>query len=86
MAKKKKIDLEKIPLVLEKIVSLVDREIDLLGAKDSLTTEEGKSLVAYAGLLTTTYKDYRAEVKSIELSLKGMSKEDILTIAKVDTK
>lgn len=84
MAKRKKIDLEKIPLVLEKIASLVDREVDLLGAKASLSLEESKSLVAYATMLTTIYKDYRAEVSAIEKDLKGRTKEDILAIVKAE--
>ncbi len=84
MAKKKKIDLEKIPLVLEKIACLVDREVDLLSAKASLTLDESKSLVSYATMLTTIYKDYRAEVLAIEKDLKGRSKEDILAIVKAE--
>lgn len=84
MAKKKKIDLEKIPLVLEKIASLVDREVDLLAAKDSLTIEEGKSIVAYATMLSGIYKEYKAEVKQIEQDLKTRSREDILAIVKAE--
>ncbi len=81
---KKKIDLDKIPEVLEKIASLVDREVDILGAKPALTLEEGKSLVSYASLLSGMYKDYRAEVKQIEADLKGRTKEEVLAIVKAD--
>jgi len=86
MAKpKKKIDLEKIPSVLEKIAALVDREVDLLGAKTALTLEEGKSLVAFASMLSTMYKDYRAEIVAIEKDLKSKSKEEIQAMIKSES-
>ena len=86
MAKpKKKIDLEKIPVVLEKIAALVDREVDILGAKASLSLEEGKSLVAFASMLTAIYKDYRAEIVAIEKDLKSKSKEEIQAIIKAES-
>lgn len=85
MAKKKKIDLEKIPSVLEKIAALVDREVDSLANKPTLSLEEGKSLVAFASMLSTMYKDYRAEILAIEKDLKTKSKEEIQAIIKAES-
>ena len=85
MAKpKKKIDLDKIPLVLEKITALVDREVDLLSEKASLSLEEGKSLVGYASMLSGIYKEYKAEILSIEKDLKSKSKEEIQAMIKAE--
>ncbi len=86
MAKpKKKIDLDKIPAVLEKIAALVDREVDNLANKTTLSLEEGKSLVAFASMLSTMYKDYRQEVIAIKKDLKELPKEDLQAIIKAES-
>lgn len=85
MAKSKKVELEKIPEVMEKIVAVIEREIDLFSIKDTgLTAEENRNLVSMAGTLSTIYKDYRAECIAIEKELKLHSKEDILKIVQVE--
>lgn len=83
---KKKISLEKIPTLLERIVGLIDREIDQLSDKDSLSSEETKNLITYGTLLSGLYKDYRAEVLTIQKDLKSKSKEEILQIVKSEAK
>ncbi len=86
MAKKKKlIELEDIPLVLQKVTALIDKEIDSLSAKPSLSFEDSKNLIAYSNALSTIYKDYRAEVTAIQKDLKSMSKEEIMMIAKAES-
>lgn len=84
MAKRKKIDLDKIPATLEKVAALIDREIDSLGEKPQLSDEESKRLINYATVLTNIYKDYRAQVVQIEKDLKARSKEEILAIVKAE--
>ena len=85
MAKKKKIDLDRIPTTLEKICALIDREIDVLTDKPSCTSEEAKNLIAYAGVLSALYKDYRAECLALSKDIKTKSKEDILAIIKAES-
>lgn len=84
MAKRKKIDLEKIPDTLEKIVAIMDREVENLAAKPSLSTEEAKVLIAYQTALTSTYRDYRADVKAIKEELKGKTKEELQQLIKAE--
>lgn len=84
MAKKKKIDLENIPKLLEKAVALVDRELDALADKHALTSEEGKTLIAYVGTLSALYKEYRQEVIQIKKELKEMPKEDLQALIKAE--
>lgn len=88
MAKKtdqeNKVDLERIPEVLEKIVAVVDREVEVLSSKDQLTDAESKNLIQYANTLTAIYKDYRAQILVIEKDLKSRSKEEILQIVKAE--
>ena len=84
MKKAKKAELDTIPLLLEKTTGLINREIDLLMEKESLTADDSRMIIAYCQLLSTIYKDYRAEIKAIELDLKGRSKADILNIIKAD--
>ncbi len=85
MAKRKKIDLDKIPETLQKIAALVDREVTQLSDKPELTTEDAKTIIAYAQVLTSIYKDYRAEVVAIEKELKTRSKEDIQAMIKAES-
>ncbi len=86
MAKKKKIiELEDIPLVLQKVASLIDREVESLSAKPSLTFEDSKNLIAYSSALSTIYKDYRAEVSAIQKNLKDMSKDEIMSIISAES-
>jgi hypothetical protein len=84
MAKKAKKDLEKIPLILEKVVALVDKEIDNFLLKDELTSEDARNVINYSSLLVGMYKDYRAECLQIKKELKELPKEDILKIVKAE--
>lgn len=81
---KRKIDLDKIPELLEKITSIIDKDIDELSNQKSLTEDESKRVIAYANTLTTIYKDYRAQIIQIEKDLKVKSKEDIMSIIKAE--
>lgn len=85
MAKRKKIDLDKIPETLQKIAALFDREVTQLSEKPTLSSEDAKTLISYAQVLTTMYKDYRAEVVAIEKELKTRSKEDIQAMIKAES-
>lgn len=80
----KSMDLEDIPSLLQKIVSVMDREVDLLTQKDALTSEDVRNLVAYTGTLSDIYKNYRQEVLAIEKDLKSRSKEEILQLVKAE--
>lgn len=90
MARRKKeitvLELEDIPSTLQKIVGLMDREIDSLSQKGSLTPEDSKNLISYAGALSTIYKDHRAEVLAIQKDLKTRSKEEIMAMISADGK
>lgn len=78
------LELEDIPLTLQKIASLIDKEITVFTKKDSLSSEEAKNLIAYSGVLSTIYKDYRAEVLAIQKDLKSKTKEEILAMINAD--
>lgn len=84
MAKRKKIALENIPAIVEKVVAVIDREVDSLSAKATLTDAESKNLIAYTQLLCGVYKDYRAEVIEIKKELKGKTKEEIQEMIKAE--
>jgi hypothetical protein len=84
MAKRKKIELENIPEVLEKIATLVNREVETFSTKPQLSIEESKILINYASVLSAIYKDYRAEVAVIEKDIKTLPKEEILKIVKAE--
>lgn len=84
MAKRKKLDLEKIPDILQKATALIDKEITSYLEKDSLTSEESRNLVSYVSLLSTLYKDYRSEVTQIKKELKDLPKEDLTKLIKAE--
>ncbi len=81
MARKKKtISLEEIPLVQQKIISLIDSQVNSLSKKDDLTSDDCRNLIAFASTLQSIYKDHRAEVLEIKKELKSKSKDEILQI------
>jgi len=82
---KKHLELENIPLSLQKAVALMDREIDNLGAKEALTHEDAKNLIAYVSVLKDIYKEHRAEVIQIKKELKDIPKEELQRIFKIET-
>lgn len=84
MAKSKKIDLENIPSILEKAMGLIQQQIDAMSKKDLLDTEDCKNLISFCNTASSIYKDYRAEVKQIEMELRGKSKQEILSLVKAD--
>ena len=86
MAKRKRIDLSKIPQVQEEIVAIISRELYALEKKPSLSIQEGELMVKYANLLATVYKDYRAEAVQIEKDLKQKTKADIQRIIELEAK
>lgn len=75
---KKKIDLEKIPELLEKAAALIDREIKVMGDKEQLSSEDARNLIAYITALSSVYKEYRAEIKQIKEDLRGKTKEELM--------
>lgn len=86
MAKRKKrIDLENIPTTLEKIAALIDQQIDSLAEKPELTKDDSKLLIDCAAILTSMYKDYRAQIQQIEKDLKTKSKEEIMSMIKAES-
>jgi len=86
MVKKKRIDSENIPQILEKITAIIDREVDVLAAKADLSHDDRRDLLNLQAALGATYREYRAEVKQVKEDMKGMSKEQIQQIIKVDSK
>lgn len=84
MARKRKIDLEKIPELLQKAVTLMDRELDSLADKPQLSTDESKTLINYVQTLSALYKDYRQEVIQIKKELKEMPKDELMTLIKAE--
>lgn len=86
IAKPKKIQLENIPLLLEKAINLMNQEINYLMEKDKLSIEDRKDLISFTTAASAIYKDYRAEVLQIEKDLRLKSKEEILDIIKSEAK
>ena len=86
MGKKKLVEMDQVPEIQEKIISLISQEIDVLSDKPSLSVEDTKTLIAFSNTLSTLYKDYRAECLAISKDLKGKAKSDILEIVKADGK
>ena len=83
---KRKLDLDQIPIIQSKIIALIDREIDVLADKDSLTEEEGHLVLSYSNALVRLYQDYREEVLQIKKELKGMNKEDLQNMVRAEVK
>ncbi len=84
-----KITAEDIPQIQEKILTLINREIDLLflpkeDRNSELTEADKDNLKDFSTLIKTIYVDYRAEVKALKLELKDLPKEDLLKIIKAD--
>lgn len=77
-------DLDQIPEIQAKVVSVIDREVTALSAKASLTSEEAKSLIAYSALLSTVYKEYRAEVLATKKEIKELSKEELQALIQAE--
>jgi hypothetical protein len=89
MAKKLKIELDKAPNLMEKVFALIDTELDSLQKKqgnESLSAEDIRTLTSLSGILLTTYKDYRAEMLTIEKELKFKTKEELQQLFKADGK
>lgn len=84
--RKKNLQLEDIPILLEKAVNLMDQEISYLFTKEKLSCEDRRDLIAMVTACGTMYRDYRQEVLQIEKDLKSKSKEEILSIIKEDGK
>ncbi len=84
MAKARKAELETIPDILEKATGLINREIENLMHKDSISEEDSRILISYCHHLSNIYKDYRAERKQIQEDLRGKSLVDIQNLIKAD--
>jgi len=82
MAKRKKLDLERIPETLEKIIAVIDREVDNLHQKEALSYDDSKNLISYASVLTSIYRDYRSEIKALKEEIKGKTKEELQELIK----
>ena len=78
--KKRKVELDQIPAILEQAVGCISKEIEALSKKDELTTDDVKNLINFTTTLREIYKDYRSEVKQLELDLKTKTKQNLLSI------
>lgn len=86
MSKTKKIEIDDIPIVLEKIINIINKQVDLLSKKEELDNEDNKNIIGYATLLTNIGKDYRVQIVEIQKDIKTMSKEKIMSIVKAEAK
>jgi hypothetical protein len=78
--KKRKVELDQIPAILEQAVGCISKEIESLSKKDELNADDVKNLINFTTTLREIYKDYRAEVKQLELDLKTKTKQNLLSI------
>lgn len=85
MAKTKRVDLDKIPVILEQGVGIISRELAILADKETLTQEESKALISYLTALQTIYKDYRIEEEILKKEIRTMSSAEIMSLVKSDT-
>ena len=86
MVVKEKIELEKIPDILERITAIISREIKLLGTAEALSAEDARTLMAYQSALVSMYKDYRADYKIMKEEIKGKTKEELQQLIKAEIK
>lgn len=86
MARKKKIkELEDtIPEVQKKIVNIMEQQVELLAAKEVLSSDDLKNLIACSTTLSTLYKDKRQELVEARKTMKQLSKEELLQIVKTE--
>lgn len=73
---------EDCPDLIDKILTLLNKEIDCLCTKSSLTSEDLKNVNAVAGVVTSIYKEYKEELKTLEKDISKLSKAEIARIAK----
>jgi len=84
--KLKKIELEEIPVVLENIITIINKDVLDLMQKEEISSQDRKDLIGYATVLQTVFKDYRTQILEIKKDLKEMSKDQILSIVKSEAK
>ena len=83
MAKRKSVQLDKIPLILQQAVALMKQQMDQYSNKE-LTSEDAKTIIELSKTLATIYKDYRQEVMTIEKDLKSRTKEEINELIRLE--
>jgi hypothetical protein len=83
MAKRKSIQLDQIPLILQQAVALMKQQMDQYSNKE-LTSDDAKTIIEISKTLTAIYKDYRQEVMSIEKDLKSRTKEEINELIRLE--
>jgi lipase chaperone LimK len=86
MAKKqiKKLNRDDSPDILDKVLSLLNKELDNLAAQEALTSEDTKNVIAIAGAVSTIYKEYKLELKTLDQDLSKMSKQELMSLVRVD--
>lgn len=78
----KKLNRDDCPDLLDKVLSLLNKEIDNLSFQESLSSEDTKNIIQIAGVITSIYKEYKLELKTFEQDLNKMSKTEIARLAK----
>jgi len=73
---------EDAPDLLDKILSLLNKEVDNLAAKESLSCEDTKNVIAITSAVTSVYKEYKEELKTLQKDLNSLSKTEIARLAK----
>lgn len=80
--KTKKLSREDIPDLLDKILSLLNKEVDNLSAKEELSSEDVKNVILIANTTTSVYKEFKEELKTLQKDLNSLSKTEIARLAK----
>lgn len=73
---------EDCPDLIDKILTLLNKEIDNLCNQASLTSEDLKNVNSVAGVVTSIYKEYKDELKTLQKDVNSLSKAEIARLAK----
>lgn len=80
------IEPEQIPEIQQKIIYLLNKQVDTFIAQASmLTADDLKSVLSIREALTSLYKDYRLEVLTIEKDLRARPQAELLELIKAET-
>ena len=73
---------EDAPDIVDKILSLLNKEVDNLSQKSALSSEDLKNVIAVAGVVTSIYKEYKLELRTLEQDIGKMTKAEISALVK----
>lgn len=80
------LDLDDIPTIMRKAITIMDKEINRMARHvdegEPLQAADAKALVNYTACLCQTSKDYRMSKKEVEAQMAGLSEEELLALAK----